>query len=49
MSKDIYSRLKNIRDFSFVNHKDYPVSSTRLSAMNGFVQYRIGRLIELYN
>ena len=49
MSEDIYSRIERIKDFSFVNHKDYPVSEARLNALNGFIQNRIHRLLELYN
>ena len=49
MSKDMYKRIYDIRDFSFVNHTDYPVSAERLSALSGFIRYRIKRLIELYN
>lgn len=49
MSKEIYHILNDIKDFRLENHKDYPVSDKRLSAMNGFIQYRIQKLIELYN
>ncbi len=49
MSEDMHRRLDNIKDFSFVNHKDYSVSDERLSALNGFIKHRIGRLLELYN
>ena len=49
MSEDMYNRLNDIRNFSFVNHKRFPVSDERLSALNGFIQYRIKKLIELYN
>jgi len=48
MSADMYRKLSNIKNFSFVNHKEYPVSDKRLSAVNGFIQHRIGRLLELY-
>lgn len=48
MSEDMHSRLENIRDFSFVNHKEYPVSDERLKALNGFIQNRINRLLEIY-
>lgn len=41
--------LCSIKNFAFVNHKDYPVSEDRLSALNIFISYRIKRLIELYN
>ena len=49
MSKEMYNRLDGIKDFSFINHKDYPVSNERLTALNGFIQHRIHRLLELYN
>lgn len=49
MSKEMYERIDGIRDFSFVNHADYPVSDERLSALSGFIGYRIKRLLELYN
>lgn len=49
MSEDMHSRLENIRDFSFVNHKEYPVSKERLTTLNGFIQRRIHILLELYN
>lgn len=49
MSKKMYSRINSIKDFSFVNHKEYPVSDDRLTALNGFIQNRINRLLELYN
>lgn len=49
MSADMYRKLSNIKDFSFTNHKEYPVSDERLSAVNGFIQHRIHRLLELYN
>lgn len=49
MSENMYKRLCNIKDFTFTNHKDYPVSDERLAALNGFISYRINRLIELYN
>ena len=49
MSKEMYNRLDSVKDFSFVNHKDYPVSDERLTALNGFIQNRINRLLELYN
>ena len=49
MSKEMYKRINDIRDFSFVNYTNYPVSEERLSALNGFIRYRIKRLIELYN
>ncbi len=49
MSEDMYIRLNNIKDFSFTNHKAYPVSEKRLRALNGFISYRINRLLELYN
>lgn len=48
MSKKMYSRINSIKDFSFVNHKEYPVSDDRLTALNGFIQHRIHRLLELY-
>ena len=48
MSKEMYNRLDNIKDFSFVNHNDYPVSDERLTALNGFIQNRINRLLEIY-
>lgn len=48
MSKDLYNRINSIKDFSFVNHKGYPVSDERLTALNGFIQHRIHRLLELY-
>ena len=49
MSKEMYKRIDDIRDFSFVNHTNYPVSDERLSALNVFIRYRIKRLLELYN
>ena len=49
MSEDMHRRLDYIKDFSFVNHKDFPVSDERLSALNGFIKHRIDRLLELYN
>ncbi len=49
MSDEMYHRLCSIKDFAFVNHKDYHVSEDRLSALNIFISYRIKRLIELYN
>ena len=49
MSKEMYERIDGIRDFSFANHKYYPVSEERLSALNGFIRHRIKRLLELYN
>ncbi len=49
MSKDMYNRIDNIKGFSFVNHKDYPVSDERLNALNGFIQHRIHRILEFYN
>lgn len=49
MSEYMYNRLNDIKDFRFVNHKDYPVSEERLNALNGFISYRINRLLELYN
>ncbi len=49
MSKEMYNRLDSVKDFSFVNNKDYPVSDERLTALNGFIQRRIRRLLELYN
>jgi len=49
MSEDMHRRLDNIKDFSFANHKDYPVTDERLSALNGFIKRRIDRLLELYN
>ena len=49
MSKEMYERIDSIRDFSFMNHNDYPVSEERLSALNGFIRHRIKRLLELYN
>ena len=49
MSREMYKRIDGIRDFSFVNHTNYPVSDERLSALNGFIRYRIKRLLELYN
>ena len=49
ISKEMYERIDNIRDFNFVNHTDYPVSDERLSALNGFIRHRIKRLLELYN
>ncbi len=49
MSDDMYRRLNDIKDFHFVNHSGYPVSSERLSALNGFIKHRIGKLLELYN
>ena len=48
MSKKMYSRINSIKDFSFVNPKEYPVSDDRLTALNGFIQHRIHRLLELY-
>lgn len=48
MSEDMYNRLHNIRDFTFTNHAEYPISNVRLSAMNGFIKNRICTLIELY-
>lgn len=48
MSKDIYNRLDSIKDFSFVNHKEFPVSDERLAALNGFIHNRLYRLLELY-
>ena len=29
MSKDMYSKINSIEDFSLVNHKEYPVSEER--------------------
>jgi len=49
MSKDMYNRINSIKDFSFVNHKEYPVSDERLTALNGFIHNRIHRLLELYD
>lgn len=49
MSEEMYGKLCNIKNFTFTNHKDYPVSDKRLAALNGFISYRINRLIELYN
>jgi len=49
MSKDMYDRLASIKDFSFVNHKDYPVSIERFNALNGFIRHRIRRLLEIYS
>lgn len=49
MGEDMYNRLNNIRDFSFVNHNQFPISDERLNAMNGFIKYRIKNLLELYN
>lgn len=49
MSEDMYNRLNDISYFSFINHKRFPVSDERLNALNGFIQYRIKKLIELYN
>ena len=49
MSENMYRRLDNIRDFSFVNHSSYPVSDERLAAMNGFIHNRIHKLLDLYN
>ena len=49
MSKDMYNRLDSIKDFSFINHKEYPVSDERLAALNGFIQHRIRKLLELYS
>ena len=49
MSKDMYNRIDNIKGFSFVNHKDYPVSDERMNALNGFIQHRIHRILEFYN
>ena len=49
MSKEMYNRLDSIKDFSFVNHKDYSVSNERLTALNGFIQHRIHRVLELYS
>ena len=48
MSKKMYSRINSIKDFSIVNHKNYPVSNERLNALNRFIQNRINRLLELY-
>ena len=48
MSKEMYNRINSIKDFSFVNHKEYPVSDERLTALNGFIQHRINRLLALY-
>ena len=49
MSKDMYSMINSIKDFSFLNHKEYPVSDERLSGLNGIIQHRIHILHELYN
>jgi hypothetical protein len=49
MSKELYDRMDSIRDFCLVNYTDYPVSEEKLSALNGFIQHRIKRLLELYN
>ena len=49
MSKEMHNRLESIKDFSFVNHNEYTVSDDRLTALNGFIQNRIKRLLELYN
>jgi len=49
MSKEMYNRLNSIKDFSFVNHKEYPVSDERLTALNGFIQHRIHKLLDLFN
>ena len=49
MSKDMYNRIDSIKGFSFINHKDYPVSDERLNALNGFIQHRIHRILEFYN
>jgi len=49
MSKEMHNRLESIKDFSFVNHNEYTVSDDRLTALNGFIQNRINRLLELYN
>ena len=35
MSKEMYKRLDSIKDFSFVNHKDYPLSNIFKQAVNG--------------
>ena len=48
MSKDMYNKIGDIREFCFVNHKNYPVSDERLTAINGFIQHRINRLLALY-
>lgn len=49
MSEEMYKKLVNIRNFQFSNSPDFPVSEERFSALNGFIKYRIERLIELYN
>ena len=48
MSEDMYNKIGDIREFCFVNHKNYPVSDERLTALNGFIQHRINRLLALY-
>lgn len=48
MSKEMYNKIGDIREFCFVNHKNYPVSDERLTALNGFIQHRINRLLVLY-
>ncbi len=48
MSEDMYDRLNSIKDFTFTNHRDYPVSADRLSAMNSFIRNRISTLIKLF-
>ena len=49
MSENMYKKLNNIRDFNFINHEKYPISDERLSALNGFIRYRINKLLMLYN
>ena len=49
MSEEMYKRIDSIRDFSFTNHNEYPVSDERMDAINGFIHYRINRLLDLYN
>jgi len=45
----MYNRLNDIKDFSFVNHKAYPVYEECLNVLNGFISYIINRFFELYN
>lgn len=49
MSKEMYNILDSIKDFCFINHKEYPFFDERMNALNGFIQHRIHKLLELYN
>ena len=49
MSKEMYNSLDRIKDFSFINHKEYPVTDEKFSALNGFIQHSIHKLLELYS